>query len=46
MLFEQAEEQPGFPNALLDVLEAEQDNGVRQSGMHHAFLEHWPPEAY
>ncbi|MCJ1310803.1 hypothetical protein MMC25_004470 [Agyrium rufum] len=26
-----AEEQPGFPSALLDIVEAETDNGVRQS---------------
>ena len=26
-----AEEQPGFINALLDILQAEQDNGVRLS---------------
>ena len=29
----QAEEQPGFPNALLDILQGEQDNGVRLSSM-------------
>ncbi|KKY22710.1 putative nonsense-mediated mrna decay protein [Phaeomoniella chlamydospora] len=26
-----AEEQPGFPNALVDIIQAEQDNGVRLS---------------
>ena len=30
----QAEETPGFLDALLNILEAEQENGVRLSGMH------------
>ena len=29
----QAEDTPGFTDALLDVLEVEQDNGVRLSSM-------------
>lgn len=29
----QAETQPGFPNALLDILQTEQDNAVQLSGM-------------
>ncbi|PGH18708.1 hypothetical protein AJ80_04361 [Polytolypa hystricis UAMH7299] len=28
-----AEDQPGFPNALVDILQAEQDNGVRLSAV-------------
>lgn len=28
----QAENQPGFPNALLDILQAEQNNAVQLSG--------------
>lgn len=30
-----AENQPGFTSALLDILQAEQDNGVRLSSMSH-----------
>lgn len=30
--FSKAEDQPGFTNALLDILQAEQNNGVQLSG--------------
>ena len=37
----QAEEQPGFLNALLNILQAEQDTSIRQSGTTRILIGLW-----